>query len=112
MTTDLSTVDSITPTCTTKMPCVPLQNCRSISHRSNACPKVSVGFTCKTKSHSTYYTFPLLHNTLSGQTQNQKGYHLDDVYLHHHDKTNYGVNNASRDLHMSLVTSKNIMFQL
>ena len=38
---------------------------------------------------------------LSGLAQVQQGYHSDDTYLIHHDKTGYDACNVPRDLHIS-----------
>ena len=116
--TGLPTIDGVTPTHEAKMPyvscqyyasiahkyeipCAACQYCESIVYRSNACPKVSECSTCKTKSHRPYYICILLQSTSSGQAQGQNGFHSEDSYLGLHDKSDYGINNAPRDLHVS-----------
>ena len=79
-------------------------------YRSNVCPKVSVCPNCKTRNHSPYYICPLLQSISSGWVLDPNFYHSDDPYLSHHNKTGYGVNNASRDLQVYPVISNNRAF--
>ena len=59
------------------------------------------------KNHRPNYICPLLQITSLGQVWNLKGYHLDDLYIGHHDinKTGYIAINVPRLLQMSPVTA-------